>query len=168
MTRDDHGERQVEWCSRSGGASSNAGEHSVRQAEYAVHREAVTIGLTRSRPMRPRTGGRLENIEDSTAQNGGRLEKIEDMLGHLQNVLDYIQANQDADGPNSDQGQHNGAASARGSMIDKLWLKERITAWKNPTFERFGYFAVRSQRGVNCRGSSCKGYSRIPPWHFLR
>ena len=84
------------------------------------------IGLTRSRPSRPRTGGRLE--------------KIEDMLGHLQNVLDDIEANQDADDPNSDQGQHNGAASARGSMSDKLWLKERITAWKNPQPSSiFGY-----------------------------
>ena len=92
--------------SRSGGASSNAGERSVRQAEYAVPREAVN--------------DRLDAVEAGAAENGGRLENIEDMLGHLQNVLDDIQANQDADEPNSDQGQHNGAASARGSMSDEL------------------------------------------------
>ena len=27
---------------------------------------------------------------------------------------------------------------------------------------------VRSQRGDNCEGSSCKEYSRIPPWYLLR
>ena len=75
--------------------------------------------------MRLTTGGRLEKIEDSTAESGGRFEKIEDMLGHLENMLDDIQANQDADEPNSDQGQHNACG---GSMSDKLWLKERITA----------------------------------------
>ena len=73
--------------------------------------------------MRPRTGGRLE--------------KIEDVSGHLQNGLEDIQANQDADEPNSDQGQQTGAASARGSMSDKLWLEEKITAWKNPNLRAF-------------------------------
>ena len=81
--------------------------------------------------MRPRTG-RLVKIEDSIVENGERLKKIEDILEHLQTVLDDIQANQDADEPNSDQGKHNGAASVRVSMPDKLWLKERITAWKSP------------------------------------
>ena len=57
----------------------------------------LTIGMTRSRPVRPRTGGGSKRL---------------DMLGHLQNVLDDIQANQDADELNSDQGQHNGAAPA--------------------------------------------------------
>ena len=109
--------------SRSGGAGSNAGERSVRQAEYAVHRE------------------------DSTAENGRQLEKIEDMLGHLQNVLDDIQANQDADEPNSDQGQHNGAASTRGSMSDKLWLKERITAWENPNLRAFWILCSEKPKG---------------------
>ena len=59
------------------------------------------------------------------------------MLRHLPNVLDGIQANQDADKPNSDQGQHYGAASARGSMSDKLWPKERIIAWKNSSIRAF-------------------------------
>ena len=106
--------------SRSGGASSNTGERSVRQAEYVVHREAVNDRLDAIEAGAAENGGRLENIEDSAAENGGRFEQMEDMLGHLQNVLDGIQANQDADEPNSDQGQHNGAASARGSMLDKL------------------------------------------------
>ena len=97
--------------------------------------------------MRPRTGGRLENIKDGTAENGGRLENIEDVLGHLQNVLDDIQANQDADEPNSDQGQHNGAASARGSMSDKLWLKERITGWKNPNLGAFWILCGEKPKG---------------------
>ena len=35
------------------------------------------------------------------------------------------------------QGQHNGAASARGSMSDKLSLKERITAWKKDNIRAF-------------------------------
>ena len=100
----------------------------------------LTIGLTRSRPVRPKTGGRLEKIDDSTVKNGARPEKIEDVLGHLLNVLDGIQANQDAGQANSDQGQHNGAASARGSTSDKLWLKERITAWKNPNLRAFWIF----------------------------
>ena len=76
-----------------------------------------------------------------------RLEKIEDMLGHLRNVLDDIQANQDADKPNSDQGRHNGAASARGSMLDKLWLKERITAWKNPNLRPFWILYGEKSKG---------------------
>ena len=46
--------------------------------------------MTRSRSVWPRAGGRLDNIENSTAENWGRLENIEDMLGHLQNVLDDI------------------------------------------------------------------------------
>ena len=99
-------------------------------------------------PVRPRTGGRLENIENSsTTENGGRLEKIEDMLGHLQNVLDGTQANQDADEPNSDQGQHNGVASARGSMSDKLWLKERVAAWKNPNLRAFWILCGEKPKG---------------------
>ena len=97
--------------------------------------------------MWPRAGGRLEKIENSTAENWGRLENIEDMLGHLQNVLDDIQANQDADDPNSDQGQHNGAASARGSMSDKLWLKERITAWENSKLRAFWIFCGEKPKG---------------------
>ena len=80
-------------------------------------------------------------------RKGGRLEKIEDMLGHLQNVLDDIQANQDADEPNSDQGQHNGAASARGNMSDKLYLKERITAWNNPNLRAFWILCGEKPKG---------------------
>ena len=83
-----------------------------------MHREAVD--------------DRLDAIEDGTAENGGWLEKIEDMLGHLQIILDDIQANQDNEELTSDQGQHDGAASARGRMSDKLWLKKRIAAWKKP------------------------------------
>ena len=73
--------------------------------------------------MRPRTGGRLE--------------KIEGMFGHLLNVLDGTQANQDAEELNSDQGQHTGAASARGGMSGTLWLRGGITAWKNPNLRGF-------------------------------
>ena len=123
--------------SRSGGASSNTGERSVRQAEYAVHREAVNDPLDAIEAGAAENGGRLDNIEDITAEKGGRLENIEGMLGHLPNVLDDIQANQDPDEPNSDQGQHDGAASARGSMSDKGWLKKMITAWKNPNLRAF-------------------------------
>ena len=109
MARGDHDERQVEWCEQAGRvvlAATRANVQYVNLNTLCTARR-LTIGLTRSRPVRPRTGGRLEKIEDSTAENGGRLEKIEDMLGHLQNVLDDIQANHDADEPNSDQGQHN-------------------------------------------------------------
>ena len=67
--------------SRSGGARSNAGERSVRQAEYVVHREAVNDRLDAIEAGAAECGGRLENIEDSTAENGGRLEKIEDCSG---------------------------------------------------------------------------------------
>ena len=80
-------------------------------------------------------------------RTGGRLEKIEDMLGHLQNVLDDIQANQDAVLPNSDQGQHNGAASARGGMSDKLWLKERMTAWKKPNLRALWILCGEKPKG---------------------
>ena len=118
---------------RSGVARSNAGKRSVRQAEYAEHREAVN--------------DRLDAIEDSTAENGGRLEKIEEMLGHLQDLLDDIQANQDAVKLNRDQGQHNGAASARGSVSDKLWLKERVTAWENPDLRAFWILCGEKPKG---------------------
>ena len=47
--------------SRSGGASSNAGKRSVRQAEYAVHREAVN--------------DRLDAIEAGAAENEGAARK---------------------------------------------------------------------------------------------
>ena len=102
-----------------------------------MHREAVNHRLDAIQAGAAENGGRLENIKDSTAENGGRLEKIEDMLGHLQNVLDGIQAKQDDDELNSDQEQHNGAASARGSTSDELWLRERITAWKKPNLRAF-------------------------------
>ena len=46
---------------RSGGASSNAGKRSVRQVEYAVHREAVN--------------DRLDAIEAGAADNGGAARK---------------------------------------------------------------------------------------------
>ena len=88
--------------SRSGGARSNTGERSVRQAEYAMHREAVNDRLDAIEAGAAENGRRLETNEDSTAENGGRLERIEDMLGHLQNMLDNIQANHDADELNSD------------------------------------------------------------------
>ena len=117
------------------GASSNTGERSVRQAEYAVHREAVN--------------DRFDAIEAGAAENGGRLENIEDMPGHLQNGLNAIQANQDADEPNSDQGQHNGAAFARGSMPDKFWLKERITTWKNPNLRAFCILCSETPKGCD-------------------
>ena len=104
--------------SRSGGVSSSMGERSVRQAVYAVHRGAVSHRPHAIQTGVAEKGGRLEKIKVSTAKDEGRLEKIEDMLGHLWNLLDDMQANQDADGPNSDQGRHNGAVSARGSMSD--------------------------------------------------
>ena len=113
--------------------------------------------------MRPRTGGRLEKVEDSTAENGGRLEKIEDMLGHLQNVLGDIQANQDADESNSDQGQHNGAASARGSMSGKLWLKERITAWKNPNLRAFWILCGEKPKGCELSRVQLQGVFKNNP-----
>ena len=59
MARDDHDERG-KWSgasSQSGGASSNAGERSVCQAEYAVYREAVN--------------DRLDAIEVGVAESGG-------------------------------------------------------------------------------------------------
>ena len=55
--------------------------------------------------------------------------------------------NQDADQPSSDQGQHNGAASARGIMPDKLWLKEKITAWKNPYLRAFWTLCGEKPKG---------------------
>ena len=127
-------------------AATRAYVESVKLNTLCTTRQ-LTIDLTRSRPVRPRTEGRLEKIEDSTAENGRQLEKIEDMLGHLQNVLDDIQANQDADEPNSDQGQHNGAASTRGSMSDKLWLKERTTAWKTPNLRAFWILCGEKPKG---------------------
>ena len=51
------------------------------------------------------------------------------------------------DEPNSDQGHHNGAASARGSMSDQLWLKERITAWKNPNLRAFWILCGEKPKG---------------------
>ena len=61
--------------SRSGGARSNAGERSVRQAEYAAHREAVNNRLGTIEANAAENGGRLQNIEDSTAENGGGARK---------------------------------------------------------------------------------------------
>lgn len=82
-----------------------------------------------------------------TADTGGRLEKVEDMLGHLQNVLDDTQVNQDADEPSDDQEQHNGAAAARGSISYKLWLKGRIAAWKNPNIRTFRLLSGENPKG---------------------
>ena len=69
-------------------------------------------------------------------------------------MLDDIQANQDADDSNGDQGQQVGASLARGSMSDKLWLKERITAWKNASTRAYWLLC----------GEKPKGYdlSRVP------
>ena len=100
--------------SRPSGTRSNACGRSVRQAEYAVHRETVRE--------------RLNAIEASAPENGGRLEKTEDMLGHLENVLDDNQVKHGPDEPSGNQGKHNCAASARGSKSDKLGLKDKITA----------------------------------------
>ena len=61
--------------SLSGGASSNAVDLSVRQAEYAVHREAVNDRLGTIEAVAAENGGRLEQIEDSTAENGGAARK---------------------------------------------------------------------------------------------
>ena len=97
-----------------------------------MHREAVNDRLDAIETSATENGRRLKLIDDSTAKNGGLPEKVEDMLGHLPNGLEDIQVNRDGDKRSGDQGQHYGAASARGSMWDKLWLKERITAWNNP------------------------------------
>ena len=56
---------------RPGGGSNNTGERSVRQAENAVHREAVNDRLDAFEASVAENGGRLEKIEDSTAENGG-------------------------------------------------------------------------------------------------
>ena len=155
--------------SRSDGAGSSAGERSVRQAEYAVHREAVTDRLDAIEAGAAEYGGAARKIEDSTAENGGRLEKIEGMLGHLQNVLDDILANQDADEPNSDEGQHNGAASARGSMSDKLWLKERITAWKNSNLRAVWILCGEKPKGCELSWVQLQGvFKNTALWHLLR
>ena len=48
-------------CSRSGGVSRNAVERSVRQAEYAVHREVIN--------------DRLDAIDAGAAENRGAARK---------------------------------------------------------------------------------------------
>ena len=88
------------------------------KAQYAVYREAVNDGL--------------DAIEANAAENEGWLEKVEDMLGHLQNVLDDIQAKQEGCELNRGQGQHNGPTSLvveehgveepqPSSVLDTLW-----------------------------------------------
>ena len=111
--------------SRSGGARSNAGERSVRRAEYAVHREAVNDWLDAIEAGAAENGGRSKRLRTVPPRMGGGSERLRTCSGTSR--MCWIQANQDADKLNSEQGQHNGAASARGSTSDKLWLKERIT-----------------------------------------
>ena len=61
--------------SRAGGANSNAGERSVRQAEYAAHREAVNDRPGAIEADAAENGGELKNIEDGTTENGGAARK---------------------------------------------------------------------------------------------
>ena len=76
-------------------AATRANIQSVKLNTLRTARRS-TIGLARSRPVRPGTRGGLKIVRTVPPRTGVRLEKIEDMLGHLQNVLDDIQANQDA------------------------------------------------------------------------
>ena len=71
------------------------------------------------------------------------------MLGHLQNMLDDIQASQDKDEPSGEQGQYSAAASTRGRMSDKLWLKERITAWKDLNIRAIWFLCGEKPGGCN-------------------
>ena len=57
------------------GTNSNAGEGSVRHAEYAVHREAVNDRLDAIEASAAENGVQLKQNEDSTTENGGRLKR---------------------------------------------------------------------------------------------
>ena len=61
--------------SRSDGASSNAGERSVRQAEYTAHPEAANNRLGAIEAGAAENGRRLRKIEDGTARNGETARK---------------------------------------------------------------------------------------------
>ena len=119
---------------RSRGASSNTGERSVRQSEYAVRREAVKDRL-HAMPVWPRTGGGSKRLKTIPSRTGGGSKKLRTCSGTFE--MCWMASDQDADEPNGDQGQQSGAAFARGSMSGKLWLNERITAWKKTNLRAF-------------------------------
>ena len=56
-------------------AATRANVQSVMLNRLCTARRLM-IGLARSRPVRPRMGGQLENFDDRTAENVGPLGKI--------------------------------------------------------------------------------------------
>ena len=92
---------------------------------------------------------RFDSIESTAAESGERLIKIEDMLAHMQHMLEDVLANQDVDESNANDEHHSDAALARGSMSDKLWLKERVTAWKNVNTRAFWILYGEKPKGCD-------------------
>lgn len=126
MARDNHDELQVEKHAVMREVTK-VDVQSVKQNKLCTVRRP-TIGLNRSRAVRPRTGSGSKRLGPVPPRAGRRLERNENMLRYLQNKLGDIEANQDADEPNNDQGQHKGVASTRGSTPGKSRLKRRRTA----------------------------------------